>query len=388
MSHHIVGDTSASSTPHTPSNRVLGVFVALCALLVLITTLAGAGPASGETPGERCARETSAYNAAWAASWAATNPGQSPADAPPPPVPYVCVEPQDPTTTPTSPTTTAPGLPQATDTGTGPQVGAHAPTDIPAAGATPIVPVAPPSVTGAPGSSFELPSRPPAQLPRSGGARQGEPSAAPIYASGTKDDAGFGDPNGDGELGDDDANDNNEHCNNQIRQRPDGSYEFKDPSVFFLKNRNSVTETGGQREVVYSNESKEYGAEVRAAIGRWEDAQQTVSFREANPGEEPTLRFVDDDGPVEETEDGGITLGTWQDNGEAGDTIKLKKQAFDKLGYPSFKVTNVVTHEVGHSLGLAHGCAGTNMYAYTNDMNAYPSPLDVALLAERHSGRY
>lgn len=57
-------------------------------------------------------------------------------------MPYVCGEPQEPTTTsPPTPTTTAPGLPEAADTGNGPQVGAHAPTDIPAAGNTPIVAV-------------------------------------------------------------------------------------------------------------------------------------------------------------------------------------------------------------------------------------------------------
>lgn len=121
-----------------------GTFLAVLVILAtLLITVIGTGTAGAETPAERCARETSAYNAAWAASWAASNPGQSPSDAPPPPVPYVCVEPQDPTTTPTSPTTTAPGLPQATDTGTGPQVGAHAPTDIPTMRNTPIVTVPP-----------------------------------------------------------------------------------------------------------------------------------------------------------------------------------------------------------------------------------------------------
>lgn len=115
-----------ASRRRIPSNRTLGILALLAGLLVLLTSLAGMGTASGETPAERCARETAAYNSAWATSWAVTNPGQSPADAPPPPVPYVCAEPQNPTTTPTSPTTTAPGLPQATDTGAGPQVGAHA----------------------------------------------------------------------------------------------------------------------------------------------------------------------------------------------------------------------------------------------------------------------
>lgn len=125
------------------SDRILGIIAALAGLIVLVTSMSGVSTASAETPAERCARETSAYNAAWATSWAAGNPGSSPAEAPPPPVPYVCVEPQDPTTTPTSPTSTAPGLPETTDTGTGPNVGAHAPTDIPAPGDTPVVAAAP-----------------------------------------------------------------------------------------------------------------------------------------------------------------------------------------------------------------------------------------------------
>jgi hypothetical protein len=152
MVDHVFGDTSIPRAPQRPSNRVLGIITACCALIVLITTLAGIGPASSETPAERCARETSAYNAAWAASWAAANPGQSPSNAPPPPVPYVCAEPQDPTTTPTSPPATTPGLPEAEDTGSGPNVGAHAPTDIPTPGDTPIVTVAPNTPRGQPGT--------------------------------------------------------------------------------------------------------------------------------------------------------------------------------------------------------------------------------------------
>lgn len=131
---------------HHAALTIIATVTTIIMAAALVTVLTHAGPASAETPAERCARETSAYNSAWAASWAASNPGQSAADAPPPPVPYVCVEPQDPTTTPTSPTTTAPGLPEPDEQGSGPNVGAHAPTDIPPPGETPIVAV--PGVDG------------------------------------------------------------------------------------------------------------------------------------------------------------------------------------------------------------------------------------------------
>lgn len=173
MTHRIPGDISVPTTEtqnDSAMRRTVTAAVAFVATLTisaaLLISVAGIGTASAETPAERCARETSAYNAAWASSWAAANPSQSPSNAPPPPVPYVCAEPQDPTTTPTSPTTTAPGLPQATDPGTGPNAGAHAPTDIPAPGETPIVlaprhgapPMQPPNPS-------DLGESPPRQLP-------------------------------------------------------------------------------------------------------------------------------------------------------------------------------------------------------------------------------
>ncbi|MGW8932582.1 DUF6973 domain-containing protein [Gordonia terrae] len=83
------------------------------------------------------------YNSAWAQTWAASN-GRPASEAPPPPVPYVCHDP-GPTTTTTSqpPVVTAPTVPSDTNVpeGPGPNVGAHAPTDIPPPGSTPIVPI-------------------------------------------------------------------------------------------------------------------------------------------------------------------------------------------------------------------------------------------------------
>lgn len=144
MPQSVLGDTSMPTTinrhPRTYAAALVAVaFIATLAVLAsLLVAVTGSGTASAETPAERCARETAAYNQAWATSWAGANPGQQPSDAPPPPVPYVCVQPQDPTTTSPTPTT-APGLPEADDTGSGPNAGAHAPTDIPAAGSEPIV---------------------------------------------------------------------------------------------------------------------------------------------------------------------------------------------------------------------------------------------------------
>lgn len=134
-----------ATTRRAHGRLILAATSAISVLVVLATlalVLIGTGPAGAETPAERCARETSAYNAAWATSWAAANPGRPPSQAPPPPVPYVCTEPQEPTTTSPAPTT-APGLPEPGEQGAGPNVGAHAPTDIPAPGATPIVPARP-----------------------------------------------------------------------------------------------------------------------------------------------------------------------------------------------------------------------------------------------------
>ncbi|GAB17471.1 hypothetical protein GOEFS_035_00020 [Gordonia effusa NBRC 100432] len=130
---------------HTPTTRrlagliarvvaVLALGVALVAAVVAIPT------ASAETPAERCARETNAYNSAWKQSWVAAHPGKTISDAPAPPVPYTCHDPQ--TTTPTTPSTappaTLPGTTSATP-GPGPNMGVHAPTDIPTYNNTPIV---------------------------------------------------------------------------------------------------------------------------------------------------------------------------------------------------------------------------------------------------------
>lgn len=163
ISDNAPGRRRSMTSKRSPSDRTLGIITALAGLIMLLTSMSGVGPANGETPAERCARETSAYNAAWATSWAAGHAGSSPADAPPPPVPYVCVERQDPTTTPTAPTTTAPGLPQVTDTGSGPQVGAHAPTDIPPPGSAPIVPVVPRAGSASQQPSVAAPADPTAE---------------------------------------------------------------------------------------------------------------------------------------------------------------------------------------------------------------------------------
>lgn len=122
---------------------VLGVLTTVGATAVSTLALIGPAPASAETPAERCARETATYNSAWAQSWAASN--GKPADlAPPPPVPYVCVDPGPPTSSTTPPpSVTAPGIPSDSnvpETG-GPDIGAHAPTDIPDGGSAPIVPI-------------------------------------------------------------------------------------------------------------------------------------------------------------------------------------------------------------------------------------------------------
>ncbi|MDV6314604.1 hypothetical protein R3Q15_22490 [Gordonia amicalis] len=117
--------------------------VAVSVLAVLASLVLPADPASAETPAERCVRETAAYNSAWAQTWAASN-GRPASEAPPPPVPYVCHDP-GPTTTTTSqpPVVTAPTVPSDTNVpeGPGPNMGAHAPTDIPPPGSTPIVPI-------------------------------------------------------------------------------------------------------------------------------------------------------------------------------------------------------------------------------------------------------
>ncbi|PYE16492.1 hypothetical protein DFR67_108245 [Williamsia limnetica] len=128
---------------HPKSRPVLALLATLLMTASMLVAIAFAGSANSETPAERCARETAAYHAAWVASWSAANPGSDPSQAPPPPVPHVCRDPGEaPTTTPTSPELVAPGIPTtAPEIPTGPNVGAHAPTDIPAPGATPIVPV-------------------------------------------------------------------------------------------------------------------------------------------------------------------------------------------------------------------------------------------------------
>ena len=104
------------------------LIVILCGSLVLTTS-----PASAETPAERCARETKAYNNTWAQGWAQSN-NRPASEAPPPPVPYVCQNPDTTTPPPEQPSVTAPSIentPDASDRA-GPQV--HAPTDIPSPG--------------------------------------------------------------------------------------------------------------------------------------------------------------------------------------------------------------------------------------------------------------
>lgn len=144
---------------HRKSRLVLAFLVTLLMTASMLVAIAVAGSANSETPAERCARETSAYNAAWVASWSAANPGSDPSQAPPPPVPYVCRDPGEaPTTTPTSPELVTPGIPTTTpESPSGPNVGAHAPTDIPAPGETPIVPV--------PGIDAQLQTIDPLQMP-------------------------------------------------------------------------------------------------------------------------------------------------------------------------------------------------------------------------------
>ncbi|MCZ4581517.1 hypothetical protein O4158_20995 [Gordonia amicalis] len=122
---------------------ILAVLVAIGIATISALALTSTPTASAETPAERCARETAAYNSAWAQSWAASN-GKPASQAPPPPVPYVCVDPGPPTSSTTPPpSVTAPTIPTETNTPNtgGPNMGAHAPTDIPDAGQTPIVPI-------------------------------------------------------------------------------------------------------------------------------------------------------------------------------------------------------------------------------------------------------
>lgn len=147
-----VGRTSAA---------VSGVVI----ILVWAAVLLGGGvtsPASAETPAERCARETATYNNAWAQSWAAST-GKPADQAPPPPVPYTCFDPGPPTSSTTGPpSVTAPSIPgntSSTPEADGPGVGAHAPTDIPEAGDTPIVPI--PDQPRNPIPSAEGPMTPP-----------------------------------------------------------------------------------------------------------------------------------------------------------------------------------------------------------------------------------
>ncbi|GAC83973.1 hypothetical protein GP2_017_00010, partial [Gordonia paraffinivorans NBRC 108238] len=158
--------TMPPAQTHQPQSgwmSILAVLVAIGIATVSALVLISTPSANAETPAERCARETAAYNSAWAQSWAASN-GKPADQAPPPPVPYVCVDPGPPTSSTTPPpSVTAPAIPTETnspDTG-GPNVGAHAPTDIPEAGQTPIVPV--------PGADRDVPvvprSTPPSMTP-------------------------------------------------------------------------------------------------------------------------------------------------------------------------------------------------------------------------------
>lgn len=121
-------------------SRYISALVVAATLGVSVVVAGGAG---AETPAERCARETAAYNSAWAQSWSATH-GLPASQAPPPPVPYVCHDQGTQTPTTSSPTVVAPpSLPTTTTPtqGVGPNITAHAPTDIPTPGRTPIVPV-------------------------------------------------------------------------------------------------------------------------------------------------------------------------------------------------------------------------------------------------------
>lgn len=175
------------------------VAVVVAVIAALLGGSVGRQQAWAETPAERCARETAAYNSAWAQSWAASN-GKPANQAPPPPVPYVCVDPGPPTSSTTPPpSVTAPVIPTDTDTpdSGGPNMGAHAPTDIPSAGATPIVPRpggnegdadASPSTSTAPGvQSGPSTTRPtsspvPVRPPNDPGPRTPADPAGPIAA--------------------------------------------------------------------------------------------------------------------------------------------------------------------------------------------------------------
>ncbi|MDL9944581.1 hypothetical protein QSJ19_03070 [Gordonia sp. ABSL11-1] len=122
---------------------ILGALAVAAVLALMLVLTFTADSAGAETPAERCARETAAYNSAWAQSWAASH-GRPASEAPNPPVPYVCHDPGPTTTTTTPPpVVTAPTVPSDTNTpeAPGPNMGAHAPTDIPAPGRTPIVDV-------------------------------------------------------------------------------------------------------------------------------------------------------------------------------------------------------------------------------------------------------
>ncbi|MFW0792138.1 hypothetical protein [Gordonia sp. CPCC 205333] len=132
------------TTPARTRAPITGLLARITAVLALAVALAIAvlaiPTASAETPAERCARETNTYNTAWKQSWVATHPGKTISDAPAPPVPYTCQNPN--TTTPTTPSTAPPATLPGTTTATpgpGPNMGVHAPTDIPAPGKTPIV---------------------------------------------------------------------------------------------------------------------------------------------------------------------------------------------------------------------------------------------------------
>lgn len=135
-------DHSMASTSRGRLTAALSAVAATVVGIVVAATALTTGGAGAETPAERCARETATYNQAWKQAWVAAHPGSTIDDAPAPTPPYICHDPGTPTSSaPSMPSVTAPSIPTTSSPGQGVQPTAHAPTDIPAPGTTPIVPV-------------------------------------------------------------------------------------------------------------------------------------------------------------------------------------------------------------------------------------------------------
>ncbi|KQB87238.1 hypothetical protein [Corynebacterium lowii] len=139
------------------------------------------------------------------------------------------------------------------------------------------------------------------------------------------------------------------------------------------------TVENGQAEV-YLGTSR-YADEIRQSVNDWNEAlggQITIEIVDAKT--ERSINFSDVDGFKYYN---GITY-----NHEKGSDIELVTTHLD--GFSSENRSFVISHEMGHSFGMNHGCGGSLMAdktVFSRVSTLKPSELDVALVLANNLNR-